>query len=98
MPRANRSSTLPALLLLLGTTLACGGSSKPPADPTVDTLARPPGTEVDAAACGPAMGMPARQCADGSLGGNTGRCVVLADGQVGWEVRACPVATGADDE
>ncbi len=44
--------------------------------------------------CGPALGMPTLQCSDGSVGGNTGRC--LADTQNGtchWEVRQCPAPT-----
>jgi hypothetical protein len=40
------------------------------------------------------MGMPAQACADGSTGGNTGRCVVQADGKCGWEVRECPQTVG----
>lgn len=41
-------------------------------------------------ACGPALGMPVMTCEDGSLGGNTGRCLRLDDGQCGWEIRQCP--------
>lgn len=44
----------------------------------------------DEAECGPRMGMPAEQCADGSVGGNIGRCLHHPDGTCGWEVRACP--------
>ncbi|MBI4917509.1 MAG: hypothetical protein HY825_16840 [Acidobacteria bacterium] len=41
--------------------------------------------------CGPALGMPAYVCADGSLGGNTGRCLRdPATGTCGWEIRDCP--------
>ena len=40
--------------------------------------------------CGPRPGMPVRKCDDGSLGGNTGRCLRRADGACGWEIRACP--------
>jgi hypothetical protein len=29
-------------------------------------------------------------CPDGSLGGNTGRCLRHANGACGWEIRACP--------
>ena len=35
------------------------------------------------------MGMPAQQCSDGSVGGNTGRCIRTGAG-CGWEVRECP--------
>lgn len=40
--------------------------------------------------CGPRPGMPVRKCDDGSLGGNTGRCLRRADGACGWEIRTCP--------
>jgi hypothetical protein len=39
--------------------------------------------------------MPTKQCSDGSLGGNTGRCLKHEDGKCGWEIRACPPAKGA---
>ncbi|MBS2018330.1 MAG: tail fiber domain-containing protein [Deltaproteobacteria bacterium] len=39
--------------------------------------------------CGPALGMPALLCADGSLGGNTGRCI-REKGACHWEIRECP--------
>jgi hypothetical protein len=39
--------------------------------------------------CGPRPGMPTERCADGSLGGNTGRCL-SKNGRCGWEIRACP--------
>ena len=74
---------------------ACGSSTA--AAPHTDTLARPPGTEVDKEACGPAPGAPALQCSDGSTGGNTGRCIVQADGQIGWEMRECPIDAEGDD-
>lgn len=38
--------------------------------------------------------MPAQQCADGSVGGNTGKCVKQADGACGWEIRECPSVQG----
>lgn len=41
-------------------------------------------------ACGPALGLPSVVCADGSIGGSTGRCLRTADGACGWEVRDCP--------
>lgn len=46
--------------------------------------------DCDKSACGPALGMPAITCSDGTIGGNTGRCVRTADGSTcGWEVRSC---------
>ena len=41
-------------------------------------------------ACGPALGMPATVCSDGSTGGNTGKCIAQKDGTCGWEIRECP--------
>jgi peptidoglycan hydrolase-like protein with peptidoglycan-binding domain len=41
------------------------------------------------ASCGPALGMPAYTCPDGSLGGNTGRCIRQSNGSCGWEIRSC---------
>jgi hypothetical protein len=46
----------------------------------------------DPSACGPAPGAPAYECPDGSIGGNTGRCLVGPDGMCGWEFRECPTA------
>ena len=40
--------------------------------------------------CGPALGAPAILCEDGSIGGNTGRCLRNPDGACGWEIRECP--------
>jgi hypothetical protein len=48
------------------------------------------GTTCDAEACGPAPGMPAQECPDGSIGGNTGRCLAGEDGTCSWEIRECP--------
>lgn len=53
------------------------------------------GTTADCSApnaCGPAPGMPAMICPDGSTGGNTGKCVAQKDGSCGWEIRECPPA------
>ncbi len=44
--------------------------------------------------CGPALGLPNVECADGSIGGPTGRCLPTADGDCGWEVVECPPAPG----
>ncbi len=40
--------------------------------------------------CGPAPGAPAFECADGTIGGNTGRCIRNDEGVCGWEMRECP--------
>src|SRR5689334_16115219 len=40
-------------------------------------------------ACGPAPKSAAIQCPDGSLGGNTGRCLKTSSG-CAWEQRECP--------
>src|SRR5688572_7270561 len=39
--------------------------------------------------CGPPLGMPAYLCSDGSIGGNTGRCI-REKGTCHWEIRECP--------
>lgn len=39
------------------------------------------------------MGMPAQQCSDGSVGGNTGKCIRSGDG-CAWEIRECPSTAG----
>lgn len=46
--------------------------------------------ECEPRECGPAPLLPALECADGSVGGNTGRCLLAADGTCAWEVRECP--------
>lgn len=41
--------------------------------------------------CGPALRAPAYTCEDGTLGGNTGRCLRdVATGTCSWELRDCP--------
>lgn len=44
------------------------------------------------AECGPALGIPSTTCADGSIGGPTGRCLRLETGGCAWERRTCPPA------
>ena len=46
--------------------------------------------------CGPAPKSVAIQCLDGSVGGNTGRCLKTATG-CAWENRACPPQVCFDD-
>lgn len=46
----------------------------------------------DEAECGPQLGLPNWTCADGSLGGPTGRCIEQPTGGCGWEVNDCPPA------
>src|SRR5579864_2486535 len=41
--------------------------------------------------CGPALGLAALKCPDGSVGGNTGRCIkTTKDPACHWEIRVCP--------
>jgi hypothetical protein len=40
--------------------------------------------------CGTPPLAPAQMCPDGSLGGNTGKCLANADGTCAWEFRLCP--------
>lgn len=78
------STRLAGLALLLA---ACGGKSTPA--PTE----APPAGECAVEACGPALGMPAQTCSDGTMGGNTGRCV-RSDAGCAWEIRECPSTAG----
>ncbi len=75
-----------SLLALALSTAACRKSAEP------ETLSPggAAGSECPVESCGPAMGMPNRQCGDGSSGGPTGRCLRNAEGTCGWEVRSCP--------
>ncbi|MFO0723031.1 MAG: hypothetical protein U1E65_04540 [Myxococcota bacterium] len=41
-------------------------------------------------ACGPRPGVASWMCADGSVGGFTGRCLADAMGQCSWEINNCP--------
>ena len=70
----------PALLLLAPALMGARGCGEPV----------PIGGTCEPEDCGPAPGAPAIVCADGSIGGNTGRCLPQADGTCGWEFRECP--------
>lgn len=48
--------------------------------------------ECEKADCGPQLGLPNWTCADGSVGGPTGRCLKRAGGTCGWEINNCPMA------
>jgi hypothetical protein len=48
--------------------------------------------ECDKADCGPQLGLPNWTCADGSVGGPTGRCLARPGGTCGWEINNCPMA------
>jgi hypothetical protein len=78
----------PALVLaspiLLGAR-GCGGSDVPIGGDCADSE------------CGVALGAPAIECSDGSIGGNTGRCLLREDGTCGWEVRDCPPPPTPDE-
>lgn len=77
------SLELVAILGVVGSLgLGCGGSATPP--PPAPTIA-----ECGPTACGPALGMPMQQCDDGSVGGNTGKCIRQGE-TCGWEIRECP--------
>jgi hypothetical protein len=49
----------------------------------------PEPTECTEEECGPAPGIPSWTCADGTIGGSTGRCRRAEDGVCGWEIRDC---------
>jgi hypothetical protein len=42
--------------------------------------------------CGPQLGLPNWVCADGAIGGPTGRCIEREGATCGWEVNDCPPA------
>ena len=44
----------------------------------------------DVKECGPKLGMPQKQCHDGTMGGPTGRCLKNDAGKCSWEITACP--------
>lgn len=48
--------------------------------------------ECAVAECGPQLGLPNWTCADGTLGGPTGRCLRRSGGSCGWEINNCPMA------
>jgi hypothetical protein len=48
--------------------------------------------ECAKADCGPQLGLPNWTCADGSVGGPTGRCLWYPSGSCGWEINNCPPA------
>ncbi|MCU0664744.1 MAG: hypothetical protein MUC50_20775 [Myxococcota bacterium] len=71
----------------------CGWEVRECPDTTDDTVVDDTDTEqgeCEEAKCGPALGMPVWECDDGSLGGNTGRCLEKENGTCGWEIRQCP--------
>ena len=82
-------SGLASLVLLI--TVACGGKSSQP-QPPPEGGSGSAAVECPAGSCGPALGMPAQKCSDGSVGGNTGRCLRNAEGGCGWEIRECPAS------
>ena len=66
-----------------------GGDDDPCADPQSDAC-RVCGPRD----CGPQLGMPNYPCADGTMGGPTGRCLRQDGGECGWEIIECPVDIG----
>ncbi|HEY8080080.1 MAG TPA: hypothetical protein VIF62_38380, partial [Labilithrix sp.] len=76
------------------TIFACSGKNSDVTDST-DNASEDLVTAVCAkSACGPELGMPAEICPDGSIGGNTGRCVETKSNAVcHWEIRKCPAPT-----
>lgn len=72
-----------------GTTVSC----ERVADGSCQWVGTTDPTCSDPTSCGPAPGTPSWICADGSIGGNTGRCIASADGSCGWEIRACDPTT-----
>jgi hypothetical protein len=89
-----RSLVVCIVLVIAG----CGGKTRPePGGGGGGGGSGSDAVECAAGACGPALGMPAQQCSDGSVGGNTGRCLHNPDGACGWEIRECPASTTTND-
>jgi hypothetical protein len=83
---------------IAGASAGCGGKTRPgPGGGDGSGSGDPVAVECEANACGPALGMPTEQCSDGSVGGNTGRCLKNPDGACGWEIRECPASTTTSD-
>jgi hypothetical protein len=55
-----------------------------------EMVAATPGSECRVEECGPPLRAATIMCEDGSIGGNTGRCLRQDDGSCGWELRECP--------
>ena len=83
--------TLTATSLGVFAAVGCGSTGKVSLGADDDHL-----TACDPASCGPALGAPTTKCADGSLGGNTGRCVKTSSSSCGWEIRTCTDPTATD--
>ena len=63
--------------------------------PMTTTTADPARAAVRRASkCGPQAGPAERVCADGSVSGPTGRCLLNADGSCGWEILDCAPTPG----
>src|SRR5205809_793944 len=86
-----RTSTLASLVLFLVipacSTAPDDGSSDDATDTTSADL-----SVCKTSQCGPALEMPTLICPDGSLGGNTGRCIRTKGTTCHWEIRQCPPA------
>ena len=83
--------TLIALAPLAASLAACSGSSG--GSDLTDSPTDTDSSELKicgAADCGPALGLAAVLCSDGSTGGNTGRCIKTKGTTCHWEIRSCP--------
>lgn len=89
-------ATLGIMVLAMSACLGSDDETSVAADPTTDPLVsgRDKGLdECKVEECGPPLGMPTILCEDGSLGGNTGRCLLTERGDCAWEIRECPEET-----
>jgi hypothetical protein len=84
-----RTFTFPSLIAVVSlVSLACSTEPYRDGSPPVDTQTA--GLSLcKKDQCGVPPAMPAELCSDGSLGGNTGRCI-RTEGVCGWEIRECP--------
>jgi hypothetical protein len=84
--------TLPAGLVACSRSTSSGGAGGVAAHSSGGSSsgAGASGVTCPSEECGPALGLPNTICADGSVGGPTGRCLPLEHRGCGWEVRECP--------
>ncbi|UJR80464.1 Kazal-type serine protease inhibitor domain-containing protein [Sandaracinus amylolyticus] len=68
----------------------CGAEQPACVASRCEMVAATPGSECPVEQCGPPSRAPIIMCEDGSIGGNTGRCLRDEAGVCAWEMRECP--------
>jgi len=79
------------------TIFACSGKGSDVANEGTDTSAEDLVVLCGKGECGPELGMPAEICSDGSIAGNTGRCIKSTkEPKCHWEIKKCPIDPKCD--